>query len=659
MKRYELSVIFTLLLALLLAGCSDNPLTAFPTTTQVPTAEEEAAATPTPPAAADAANQIEENTPAAPAEPAPTQEQSPTLGITPTLAPSPTEVVQEAPQASGTLVWRDQILHSDSVIISVSGLNEPPAGEMYAAWLANAERRLPIGALRFAENGTASLTYVSPVQKNLLGNYDQVYLVQTPQDAADNASASAVLQGTLPPQALVHIRHVLSSIEVTPGQIGFAIGLRQETDELLRHAQFLRDAFQASDLALAKVHAEHLINIIRGSEARDVNGDGLTQNPGDGFGLLPNGAQDGYIKGMIDHAQLAAEAPDATEEIQLHASHVQISGENTRERIDEIRSLAERVSVAASLEEAEQDVLTILALAQQAIQGIDIDLDEQVAPIPGEGGVITAYQHAQLMAAVSLVPATEAPPVAAAEIDSDDAAAEQALTVEIGDNAFAPNKLTIPLGATVVWTQNGQRAHTVTADDGSFASGTLEPGSTFSATFDEPGTFSYHCEFHGGPAGQGMSGAIIVSDASEAAGAPVLPPAPDQGAADEPEPTPTQPTPTATIPAEPEPTPTQPTPTAPAADEPEPAANAVSVSVADSRFVEREITISAGTTVVWNHEGQRPHTVTADDGLFDSGQIVNGDTFRFTFDEPGTYPYYCEFHGGPGGQGMAGVVIVE
>ena len=157
------------------------------------------------------------------------------------------------------------------------------------------------------------------------------------------------------------------------------------------------------------MHAEHLINIIRGSEARDVNGDGKTQNPGDGFGLLPNGQQAGYVKGMNDHAQLAATAPDTTAEITLHAEHVQIAGENVRGRVDEIRGLAEQIAGAGSLEQAKTPVLAILALAQQTIQGVDVNLDEQVGPIPGEGGVLTAYQHSQLMAGMRLAPGSATP----------------------------------------------------------------------------------------------------------------------------------------------------------------------------------------------------------------------------------------------------------
>lgn len=83
------------------------------------------------------------------------------------------------------------------------------------------------------------------------------------------------------------------------------------------------------------------------------------------------------------------------------------------------------------------------------------------------------------------------------------------------------------------------------------------------------------------------------------------------------------------------------------------------VTVLDGSFDEEELTVPVGTTVVWEQDGSFAHTVTADDGSFDSGTLNSGQRFSFTFDEPGTYPYYCEFHGGEGGSGMSGVITVE
>jgi plastocyanin len=84
----------------------------------------------------------------------------------------------------------------------------------------------------------------------------------------------------------------------------------------------------------------------------------------------------------------------------------------------------------------------------------------------------------------------------------------EAFNVQVVDFAFQPADLTVPVGATVTWTNAGQRPHTVSADDGSFDSGRLDPGETFSHTFTEPGTFSFHCGFH-----PQMIGAITVTAA--------------------------------------------------------------------------------------------------------------------------------------------------
>ena len=90
-------------------------------------------------------------------------------------------------------------------------------------------------------------------------------------------------------------------------------------------------------------------------------------------------------------------------------------------------------------------------------------------------------------------------------------------------------------------------------------------------------------------------------------------------------------------------------------------AQEVAVEVGDNYFEAQTITVAVGDTVTWNVAGSFGHTVTSDAGAFDSGEdpLREGDTFSFTFNEPGTFPYYCRFHGGPGGVGMSGTVVVE
>jgi LPXTG-motif cell wall-anchored protein len=93
-------------------------------------------------------------------------------------------------------------------------------------------------------------------------------------------------------------------------------------------------------------------------------------------------------------------------------------------------------------------------------------------------------------------------------------------SVSAVDYNFVPKSLTIAVGDTVVWTNNGMAQHTVTSDGGAFNSGTLNPGATYSHTFGAAGSFPYHCTFHGGAGGVGMSGTIFVQSGPPPSGTP-------------------------------------------------------------------------------------------------------------------------------------------
>ena len=78
--------------------------------------------------------------------------------------------------------------------------------------------------------------------------------------------------------------------------------------------------------------------------------------------------------------------------------------------------------------------------------------------------------------------------------------------VEIANLAYNPAQITIPVGGTVTWKNDDTVPHTVTARDRTvLQSGTINPGDSFSKTFDTPGTIEYFCEFHAN-----MSGTIVV-----------------------------------------------------------------------------------------------------------------------------------------------------
>ncbi|WP_081752634.1 cupredoxin domain-containing protein [Kallotenue papyrolyticum] len=76
------------------------------------------------------------------------------------------------------------------------------------------------------------------------------------------------------------------------------------------------------------------------------------------------------------------------------------------------------------------------------------------------------------------------------------------------------------------------------------------------------------------------------------------------------------------------------------------------------QFEPNPLEVPVGTTVVWTNQDDIEHSVThgtppKPGGAFDSGLFTKGQTFSFTFDQPGEYPYFCTRH-----TSMQGVVRV-
>jgi plastocyanin len=359
-----------------------------------------------------------------------------------------------------------------------------------------------------------------------------------------------IYTGQLPGPSLIHIRHLLVSFPAAPNKVGLEVGLRDQATILRRHTEFMVDALKANDLATVKLHAEHLVNLIEGSKGPDygdLNKDGQVTNPGDGYGLLKNGDQLGYLEGSKDHANLAAQAEGATPAIKLHASHVVITVDNATGWVTGVRDQSLAVLKVNDIKAATPLVQQISVLSNQILNGVDVNGDGIILPIPGSGGVVTSYQHAQLMASIPLTfpgdtatgegdtgghdhtpaPVVLTSPVAstgttAANTSQTTAAASnpttaaasgsdalggpgQEVTMDITGFKFSKNPITIKAGTKVTWTNRDSAPHTATSDNSSWDSGILNTGQSFSFVFNKPGTVTYHCEVH-----PNMTATIIV-----------------------------------------------------------------------------------------------------------------------------------------------------
>lgn len=70
--------------------------------------------------------------------------------------------------------------------------------------------------------------------------------------------------------------------------------------------------------------------------------------------------------------------------------------------------------------------------------------------------------------------------------------------------------------------------------------------------------------------------------------------------------------------------------------------NTTEVRITDSGFTPADVSIKVGQTMTWTNNGTTLHTVTWGD--VDSGGVAQGDTYSHTFEQAGTYDYYCRYH---------------
>ncbi|MEW5941557.1 MAG: hypothetical protein AB1750_17975, partial [Chloroflexota bacterium] len=121
-------------------------------------------------------------------------------------------------------------------------------------------------------------------------------------------------------------------------------------------------------------------------------------DPGDGFGLLANGENLGYADEVLTLADLAMRTDDASAGVILHGGHVKISIQNVEIWAAQLSDLLVAILQSPFDESLRDTVTQAVEVADHILNGVDLDNDGKVSPILGEGGTLTAYQHAYYMA---------------------------------------------------------------------------------------------------------------------------------------------------------------------------------------------------------------------------------------------------------------------
>jgi serine/threonine protein kinase len=309
----------------------------------------------------------------------------------------------------GLLRFQDGTAPADAVTISTSTMPPPPDGNQYEAWLIKdgGEGRISIGNINFDQDNKGSLNFVDSEGRNLLGIYSAMEITIEPSDDNPNSSNNIAFSVRLPEGGLIHVRHLLYSFGDTPNQIGFIRGLDVDTNLLTQSATQLLASFESGDETNVLLQAENMVNLIVGSQNedhKDWNGNGNVDDPGDGYGLLLNGDNLGYIQGTRTHADLAATSADATQNMLVHGNHVKICADNVSDWTAALKTQLINIIQNPSDTDREAAVRQAVAMANQIRVGLDVDGNEKIEPISGEGGAVTAYEHAYYMADMLILP---------------------------------------------------------------------------------------------------------------------------------------------------------------------------------------------------------------------------------------------------------------
>jgi plastocyanin len=88
---------------------------------------------------------------------------------------------------------------------------------------------------------------------------------------------------------------------------------------------------------------------------------------------------------------------------------------------------------------------------------------------------------------------------------SSDKTSAATTEVKIDNFSFGPQTITVPVGATVIWTNRDDIPHTSVSTEGVFKSKVMDTDEKFSYTFTKPGTYPYYCSIH-----PKMTGQVVV-----------------------------------------------------------------------------------------------------------------------------------------------------
>jgi serine/threonine protein kinase len=327
--------------------------------------------------------------------------------ITPTtllLSDTPTLFAAVALGPTGVLQLHDGSGIMDQATLIAQAMPAPPAGSQYEVWLVNGGERLALGILSVDGEGRGKLIYKNVQRSNLLATYSGVEVTIKAGDGSNaNESERVAYFYSLPDAGLVFLRGLMVSSPTTPEQVSLMHGLEGTANLMEQSAREMLNNYENGNEAGTKESAEALMNLLAGGH-KDWNGDKQIIDPGDGYGLLLNADHLGYIQAVYAQADYAVNASGASRNIIVNGENVKTCTQNLARWAGELRNQLMTILNAASLSEMDSAVQRSAALADQILNGIDLNENGTVDALAEECGVLVAYDAAYRMADMPLLP---------------------------------------------------------------------------------------------------------------------------------------------------------------------------------------------------------------------------------------------------------------
>lgn len=318
------------------------------------------------------------------------------LAQTPTESVAPTAVAAR-PAPAGSLRFADnQFVRAGDFVLEVDQVRLPPAGSHYELWVISDDGQTLRNLGKLTVNNS-QIALTGSTDENLLRFRRVAISIEPDNDTDRGISAAIVWSGETSTVVAGPVRQLLVADALNDA--GLLPAADAQMALAIQHGGLLQEALAAKNFPSARIHAEHVVNILDGKDGNDfgdLDGDGQAQNPGDGVGVRVYLEQaDEQVQSLLaDNALAEAERSSAT--------GLQTSLKNTLTAVAEAQETALKALAADSVAEMQPTVNDLTVVLQAGVDGTDADDNGVIDPLAQEGALRRAFVDGLALATVAL-----------------------------------------------------------------------------------------------------------------------------------------------------------------------------------------------------------------------------------------------------------------